>query len=117
MPDLRDKLQGQANFVNPGIFLYNIGTDLKLTPELLASININYLQFDKTAVLEYVLHQNDLSNELGFDWSVGFRYRPLLTDNIIFTGAFAMLTPTAGFKDIYQSSVLFSSLLGLTLTY
>jgi len=117
LPDLRDKLQGQANFVNPGLLLYNIGADLKLTPELLASININYLEFDKTAVLEYVLHQNNLSREIGFDSSIGFRYRPLLINNVIFTGAFAMLTPTAGFKDIYQSNVLFSSLMGVTLTY
>jgi hypothetical protein len=58
-----------------------------------------------------------LSREIGFDWSMGFRYRPLLIDNIIVTGSFAMLTPTAGFKDIYQSNVLFSSLLGVTLTY
>ncbi|MBV8140025.1 MAG: hypothetical protein JO121_30960 [Deltaproteobacteria bacterium] len=117
VPDLRDKLQGQANFVNPGILLYNLGADFKLTPELVVSPNLNYLQFDKVAVLEYVLHQNNLSREIGFDWSMGFRYRPLLIDNIIVTGSFAMLTPTAGFKDIYQSNVLFSSLLGVTLTY
>jgi hypothetical protein len=117
VPDLRDKLQGQANFVNPGILLYNLGADLRLTPELVVSPNVNYLQFDKVAVLEYVLHQNNLSREIGFDWSMGFRYRPLLIDNIIVTGSFAMLTPTAGFKDIYQSNVLFSSLLGVTLTY
>jgi hypothetical protein len=117
VPDLRDKLQGQANFVNPGILLFNLGADLKLTPELVVSPNVNYLQFDKVAVLEYVLHQNNLSREIGFDWSMGFRYRPLLIDNVIVTGSFAMLTPTAGFKDIYQSNVLFSSLLGVTLTY
>jgi len=117
VPDLRDKLQGQANFVNPGILLYNLGADLKVTPELVLSPNVNYLQFDKVAVLEYVLHQNNLSRQIGFDWSLGFRYRPLLIDNVIVTGSFAMLTPTAGFKDIYQSNVLFSSLLGVTLTY
>ncbi len=117
VPDLRDKLQGQANFVNPGLLLYNLGADLKVTPELLTSINFNYLQFDKVAVLEYVLHQNNLSRQIGFDSSIGFRYRPLLIDNIIVSGAFAMLAPTAGFKDIYQSNILFSSLLGVTLTY
>ncbi len=117
VPDLRDKLQGQANFVNPGVFQYNTGVDAKLTPKLMAIFNVNYIQFDKVAVLESILHQNNLSHDVGFDYSIALRYRPLLIDNIIFTGGFSVLTPDHGFRDIYQANTLFSSFLNLTLTY
>lgn len=117
VPDLRDKLQGQANFVNPGVFQYNAGLDAKLTPKLTAIFNVNYIQFDKVAVLESILHQNNLSHDVGFDYSIALRYRPLLIDNIIFTGGFSVLTPGHGFRDIYQANTLFSSFMNLTLTY
>ncbi len=117
VPDLRDKLQGQANFVNPGVFQYNTGLDAKLTPKLMAILNVNYIQFDKVAVLESILHQNNLSHDVGFDYSIALRYRPLLIDNIIFTGGFSVLTPGHGFRDIYQANTLFSSFMNLTLTY
>jgi hypothetical protein len=117
VPDLRDKLQGQANFVNPGIFQYNAGIDAKLTPELMTFLNLSYVQFDKVAVLESVLHQNNLGHDVGFDYSAAFRYRPFLIDNVIVTGAFSVLTPSSGFRDIFQARTLFSSVMGLTLTY
>ena len=117
VPDLRDKLQGQANFVNPGILQYNTGLDAKITPELTAFLNLSYIQFDKVAVLESILHQNNLGHDVGFDYSIAFRYRPLLIDNVIFTGGFSVLTPSSGFRDIYQAKTLFSSFMNLTLTY
>ena len=117
VPDLRDKLQGQANFVNPGVFQYNAGIDAKLTPELMTFLNLSYIQFDKVAVLESVLHQNNLGHDVGFDYSAAFRYRPFLIDNVIVTGAFSVLTPSSGFRDIFQARTLFSSVMGLTLTY
>jgi hypothetical protein len=36
--------------------------------------------------------------------SIGFQYRPLLTDNIIISAGFGALIPGRGFKDIYQTS-------------
>ena len=46
VPDLRtSKEQGQANFVNPGLFLYNVGADFELTPKLKLITNVSYLQF------------------------------------------------------------------------
>jgi hypothetical protein len=117
VPDLRDKLQGQANFVNPGILQYNTGLDAKITPELTGILNLSFIQFDKVAVLESVLHQNDLGHNVGFDYSAAFRYRPLLIDNVIVIGGFSVLSPGNGFRDIYQAKTLFSSFLNLTLTY
>jgi hypothetical protein len=117
VPDLRDKLQGQANFVNPGVLQYNTGLDAKITPELTGILNLSFIQFDKVAVLESVLHQNDLGHNVGFDYSAAFRYRPLLIDNVIVIGGFSVLSPGNGFRDIYQAKTLFSSFLNLTLTY
>jgi hypothetical protein len=117
VPDLRDKLQGQANFVNPGVLQYNTGLDAKITPELTGILNLSFIQFDKVAVLESILHQNDLGHNVGFDYSIAFRYRPLLIDNIIFTGGFSVLSPGNGFRDIYQAKTLFSSFMNLTLVY
>ena len=56
VPDLRSsKIQGQANFVNPGLLLPNLGMDFDLTPKLKLITNSNLLWFDKTNVLEQFL--------------------------------------------------------------
>ena len=58
LPDLRSsKDEGQANFVNPGIFLVNAGTDFDLTPKLRGFVNVNYLRFMRTEPLELLLFQ------------------------------------------------------------
>lgn len=118
VPDLRSsKEQGQANFVNPGLLLFNGGVDAKITPKLKASFNFNFIRFDRVAVLETALHQNGLGHNVGFDISLGVNYRPLLIDNIIFTAAVALFTPLDGFRDIYNSQTLLSSFTALTLVY
>jgi hypothetical protein len=44
VPDLRSsKIQGQANFVNPGLMLGNFGIDFFLTPKLKMVNNLNLL--------------------------------------------------------------------------
>ena len=103
--------------MNPGVLQYNAGLDAKVTPELMGILNLSFIQFDKVAVLESILHQNDLGHNVGLDYSIAFRYRPLLIDNVIVVGGFSVLSPGSGFRDIYQSNTLFSSFLNLTLTY
>jgi hypothetical protein len=118
IPDLRSsKTQGQANFVNPGLILYNAGLDAKITPKLKASFNFNWVNFDRVGAVEQLLHQNALSNNLGLDMSVGVTYRPLLIDNIILQSGFAVFNPLKGFKQIYTSQELYSAFTALTLTY
>jgi hypothetical protein len=118
-PDLRSaKFQGQANFVNPGIFLWNAGVDAELTQELNASLNLSYLRFAETAVLEPFLNQNDLSGEIGFEVSLGARYRPLLTNNVEFSGGLSVFFPGSGFEDIYEvDHTVYSAFLQVTLVY
>jgi len=109
LPDLRSsKNEGQANFVNPGIFLANAGADFNLTTKLKGVLNVNFLRFEDTAPLELVLFQTPIRNTIGEDYSMGVVYRPPLTENIVLTGGAAALDPGAGFRDIYTGHSLFS---------
>ncbi len=102
LPSLRSsKSQGQANFVNPGIFIYNAGVDVDVTQRLKVLFNANYLRFHRTESLEYLIFQNRIRHDIGFDLSVGATYRPLLTNNIQLTFGASTLKPRRGFRDIY----------------
>jgi hypothetical protein len=102
LPSLRSsKIQGQANFVNPGIFIYNAGVDAEITQRLKAVFNVNYLRFHRTESLEYILFQNHIRKDIGFDYSLGVAYRPLLINNLTLTFGAALLKPGRGFRDIY----------------
>jgi hypothetical protein len=119
VPSLKSsKEQGQSNFVNPGLFLFNVGLDAFVTPKLRASFNANYLRFQDTDSLSLLLFQKNIDKELGYDLSIGLTYRPLLNDNIILTAGFATFIPGEGFKDIYEKdSLLYSAFATFTVTY
>ncbi len=109
IPSLRStKEEGQANFVNPGIFLANAGADFDITPKLKGFANFNYLRFERTEPLEYILFEAPVRHSIGEDFGIGVTYRPPLTENIVLTGGASALQPGAGFKDIYTSRTLFS---------
>ena len=118
LPSLRtSKDEGQANFVNPGIFIYNLGLFGRLTPKLSFEANVNYLRFEQTAPLQFVLQQRTIPHDVGLDYGVVFKYRPLLLDNIILSAGAAGFTPLAGFRQIYSADTLFQSFATATLTY
>jgi hypothetical protein len=109
LPSLRtNKEEGQANFVNPGIFILNAGADFDLTPKLKALVNVNYLKFERTAPLELLLFEAPIHNPIGVDYSLGFQYRPPLSENISVTGGAAVLSPMQGFRDLYSGKTQFS---------
>jgi Carboxypeptidase regulatory-like domain len=109
LPDLRsNKDEGQANFVNPGIFLANLGAEFDLTPKLRGFANVNYLRFERTETLEQILFQSPIHHSIGVDSSIGVRYRPPLTENFSIAAGAATLIPGQGLKDIYTGRVLFS---------
>jgi hypothetical protein len=109
LPSLRsNKDEGQANFVNPGIFLANLGTDFDLTPKLRGFVNVNYLRFMRTEPLELLLFQAPIHHTIGVDSSIGVRYRPPLTENISITAGAATLVPGEGLRDIYTGKMMFS---------
>ena len=136
VPNLRtSKAQGQANFVNPGIYLWGLGTDMDVTPKLKAFVNLNYIRFAETDPLRTALLTDKIDRELGLDLSLGLQYRPFLTDNVILSAGWGVLLPGRGYKDIYRRSTdpvpgleetsragkvddfLYSGLIALTLTY
>jgi hypothetical protein len=109
IPSLRSsKEEGQANFVNPGIFIANAGVDFDITPKLKGFANFNYLRFERTEPLEYILFESPIRHTIGEDFGIGVTYRPPLSENIVLTGGASALQPGDGFKDIYTSRTLFS---------
>lgn len=129
LPSLRSsKIEGQANFVNPGLFLYNVGLEGEMTPKLRAILNVNYVHFGHTETLEQLLFQGGIRRSIGFDYGVGVLYRPLLSENAVVAAGFSSLIPGSGFKDIYSSvcagqgcgektSILYSAFVKLKFTY
>lgn len=119
LPSLRSsKLEGQANFVNPGLLLAHAGYDAELTPKLKASLGINYLRFVTTAVLVDFTNQNAIHKQIGVEYSLGAIYRPFLNNNAILTIGLSAFSPLAGFTDLYETgSVQYSFLSSLQLTY
>lgn len=104
LPSLRSsKNEGQSNFVNPGIFVYNAGLDAELTQKIKAVFNLNYLRFHHTEPLELLLFQPGIHHEIGWDYGGGVEYRPLLNENIVVAAGASSLIPGLGFKDIYSS--------------
>ena len=102
LPSLRSsKTQGQANFVNPGIFIYNAAVDVELTQRIKTVFNVNYLRFHRTEPLEYVLLQNRIRHDIGFDYGLGVAYRPFLINNVTVTFGASTLQTGRGFRAIY----------------
>jgi len=109
LPSMRtNKEEGQANFVNPGIFILNAGADFDLTPKLKALLNVNYLRIERTAPIELLLFESPIHNTIGMDYSLGFQYRPPLSENISITGGASALSSGQGFRDIYSGKTQFS---------
>jgi len=136
LPALRSsKIEGQPNYINPGLFLYGIGADIDVTPKTKAFFEANYIRFQHTQPLQLILFQDRIRNEVGWDLSLGLRWRPLLTDNIIVNVGGAAFVGGDGFKDIYQTKefvfgasglqekssshtqTLYSTFLSVTLTF
>ena len=105
LPSLRSsKIQGQANFVNPGIFIYNGGVDVEVTQRIKAVVNVNYLRFHRTQPLDTVLFQNRIRHDTGFDYSLGVAYRPFLINNFTLTFGANTLQPGRAFRDIFTDA-------------
>lgn len=118
VPSLRtSKDEGQANFVNPGLLLVNVGSDLDLTPRLKLSANLSYLRFDRTETLELLLFQAPVRKSIGLDLGAAVQYRPFLTDNVIVNAGAAVLQPGPGLQDLLVDETFLSAFASLTLAY
>ncbi len=109
IPDLRtSKIQGQSNFVNLGIYLYNAGVDINVTPKLKGFVNLNLLRFVHTEPLELLLFQAPIHAGIGADSGIGVSYRPPLSENMVLTGGVNMFQPFQGFREISTNRTLLS---------
>ncbi len=111
------KEQGQSNFVNPGIRIYNVGLDVEVTPTLKLINNVSYLQFDQTDVLETTRQDGSISRNIGFDLSTGMVYRPFLNNNVQFRFGGAVLLPASGTENLFGDERLYSLFSNLILAY
>ncbi|HET8648245.1 MAG TPA: hypothetical protein VFO85_22300, partial [Vicinamibacteria bacterium] len=103
IPNLRSsRVEGQANFVNPGLILINMGTDVQVGRRLTALANANYLWFHNTDSLEEVLFQSSIDTSIGLDVGLGLVYRQPARGLAVVAGATALF-PTIGFDDVFRS--------------
>jgi hypothetical protein len=121
VPSLRtSKLEGQSNFVNPGLWQVGAGADFDILPQLRLLTNVSWLQFDTVQPLEVLRQQARISREIGWDISAGLIYRPFFTNNVIFRASGAVLIPGSGYEELFDErsdEPPYSVLLNLTLTY
>jgi hypothetical protein len=118
IPSMRAGLfEGQANFINPGIMLYNAAFNAKVTPKLRGTVNVNWAKFMRTEVLQTVEFQSNIHHAIGLDSGVGVQYRPLLSDNITVTAGIGALVPGQGFKDLFTGRTLFSGFVNLRMVF
>ena len=118
-PDLQaTKFEGQSNFVNPGLMILGVGADFEITPTLKATANLSYLQFMETDSLETFLELEEIDRDIGWEATLGFQYRPLLTNNIIFNVGGSALRPGRGMRKMYESDdVLWHAFVEVILTW
>lgn len=109
IPSLRSsKIEGQANFINPGLGLINGQVEAEITPKLRGILNFNAIRFIHPEPMDLLLFQTGIHSGVGADSGLGLTYRPYLTDNILFTGVFNAFVPFQGFKDILSGQTLFA---------
>jgi hypothetical protein len=105
LPNLRSsKIHGQANHVNPGLFLYNVGFDADITQKLRLITNVNFVNFAATQPLVLGDFQPEIEKSFGTDLSAGIKYRPYLNDNIIVFSGISVFRPGAAFTSIFESN-------------
>ena len=100
------KTEGQSNFVNPGALILGIGADMDVTPKLKAFANVNYIWLAEPAAVKVALQTDRVRNDLGLDASLGFKYRPFLTDNIIISAGTGFFFPGGGYRDMYRRNTV-----------
>ncbi len=118
LPNLRPgKEQGQNNFVNPGVQIFHLGIDIEILPQLKMLNNYSFIRLDDSAVIEQLRQDGSISQNLGYDLSTGFLYRPFLNNNVQFKLGGALFIPEDGFANLFGSELYFQTFTNLIFTY
>ena len=95
-----------------------LATPASAQTKLKLVLNGSYLRYADAAVLRQLLNDPDIENGIGIDLGFGFKYRPLLNENLFFVGGASTLKPNGGFKRaLADDQSLFSTFLALTIAY
>ncbi|MCO6430002.1 MAG: hypothetical protein J5J00_04015 [Deltaproteobacteria bacterium] len=111
------KEEGQSNYVNPGLRLYNAGVDFEITPKLKLINNVSYIQFDDVSTLNILRQDGSFDRDLGWDLSSGILYRPFLNNNVQIRAGTAFLLPNKGFENLFGDRTLYQVFTNLILQY
>ena len=99
IPSFR-QLGTQANFINPGMLLANLGMDVIFTPKLFFETNFNYFQFLQSAIPAGAGVTILDSKSLGFEVNGAFNYRVFLNENVILQAGLNAFFPQDGGKSV-----------------
>ena len=99
IPSFR-QLGTQANFINPGMLLANIGLDVIFTPKLFFETNFNYFQFLQSEIPVGAGVTILDSKSLGFEVNGAFNYRVFLNENVILQAGVNAFFPQDGGKSV-----------------
>jgi hypothetical protein len=104
LANLRNKFTQRANFVNPGLLLFNFGADFRLTPKLKTVTNLSYLRFARAGVLRQLTGDAGITSGIGTDLSVGLKVRPFLNENLTVVAGVGALFPHGGYARLIDST-------------
>ena len=114
----RSKVEGQSNFVNPGLWVLNAGWDAELTPKVSLITNASGLWLHHSDPLEELVEGGDVANELGVDLSFGLIYRPYLSNNVSLSCGASLFFPMRAFRQVFDEKRPLSAVFGsATLAY
>jgi hypothetical protein len=105
-PTLRGT-NAQANYINPGLSMTNIGLDVTVTPRVFLSFNANWLYFNDLGTYPIggaftVINHNNA----GVEENMFIRYKPFLhqiNDFVILDVGVGVLQPLQGLHDAFGS--------------
>jgi hypothetical protein len=119
LPNLRSKFTDRANFVNPGLMLVNGGIDLRVSPRLKIVTNLSYLRFADATILRQLAgpEKGFEDDAIGWDTSVGAKFRPFVNENLFALLGVSALTPRGGLATALGSGSLYSVVGAIQLAY
>lgn len=94
----------QANYVNPGLQLMNVGVDSIITPRVQLSLNLNYYRFNNTGTFGAAVINH---KEMGAEENIFVQWEPFLREinnTFVIQTGLSVLHPLPGLRDAFGDS-------------